>query len=408
MANQLLTISMITPESQRVLSNHLVLTKCVNRTFDNDFGVKGAKIGQTVNVRKPAQYTLRTGPVVDLQAQTETYAPLVFQNSIGVDLDFTSQEKTFSLDLYSDRVIKPAVIKIANGIDALGYALVNQFYNAVGTPGTALTASTAPAAILSAIAKLYENDAPVEDGLLSAIYGPQFNAILSAAQQTLFNPSKNISDTYIKGFVSTFGGANHYMSQTMPTHTIGTYGGSPVTNSATPQTGSSLITSGWTATSTVLNVGDIFTIAGVYSVNPQTKDSTGSLQQFAVTTATVTDGSGNSTIQISPAIVASGPFQNVTNAAANTQTITVLGSSTRNYSQALVFHRDAIMMANKDLEVPKAGIIDGMYVREGETGVGVRVVEAYDVRTDQWITRADSMVAWAPLYAQLAARVALT
>lgn len=405
MANQLLTISMITAESARILSNNLVLAKVVNRDFDDEFGIPDAKIGQTINVRKPAQYTLRTGSVVDLQAQTETYAPLTFTDPIGVDLDFTSQEKTFSLDRYSERVIKPSVVRIANGIDALGYAQMNNIYNYYGAPGTALTTTTARDAVLGAIAKLYDNDVPVEDGALSFLNGSSFNAVLSGSNASLFNPQTEISEIYVKGMQGTFGGASHYMSQLVPSHTNGVYGGVPVTNSATPQTGSSLITNGWTATSTTLNVGDVFTIGGVYAVNPQTKSQYSYLQAFTVTAKTTTDGSGNSTISMSPAIVASGPFQNVSNAAANSQTITVIGASGALSQQAIGLHRDALMLANVDLIAPKRGVEDAYYVKDEQTNVGVRVVEAFDIRTNQHITRLDSMVAWAPLYPQLGIRV---
>jgi hypothetical protein len=405
MANQLLTISMITAESARVLSNNLVLSKTVNRSFDEDFGIKGAKIGQTINVRKPARYDLRTGSVVDLQAYTQTYATLTFTDPIGVDLDFTSQEKTFSLDLYSENVIKSAVTRVANGIDKLGYDLVNSVYNASGTPAVALTTSTARDAVLATIAQLYENDAPVEDGMLSFINSPSFNGVLSGSNSALFNPTKEISEIYIKGFQGEFGGAKHYMSQLVPSHTVGTYGGTPLTNAATAQTGASLITDGWTVTSTVLKVGDIFTIDGCYAVNPQTKSALSYLQQFVVTADTVTDGSGNSTIAISPAIVASGPFQNVSTPAANNKAITVLGASTAVGQQSIGFHRDAFMLANKDLIVPTGGVESAFYVRDPQSNIGVRVVEAFDVRTNQHITRLDSMVAWAVLYPQLASRL---
>lgn len=403
-ANQLLTISMITAESARVLGNNLVLAKCVNRDYDNDFAIKGAKIGQSLNVRKPARYTTRTGSVVDIQGQTETYAPLTFVDPYGVDLSFTSQEMTFSLDEFANRVIKPAVVAIANKVDSVGFGLVNSVYNVIGTPGVALTAATARTAVLNSAAKLYDNDAPVGGSDLHFISGSAFNATLSDSNASIFNPSKEISDIYVKGMQGTFGGYSHYMDQLIPSHKNGTFGGSPVTNSGTPQTGSSLITNGWTASTTVLNVGDIFTIAGVFAVNPQTKDVYSYLQPFTVTTATVTDGSGNSTIAISPAIVASGPFQNVSNAAANTQAIVVIGASTVSGSQALGFHKDAFMLANQELVLP-TGVEAASYVRDEQSKIGIRLVSQYDIRTNQHISRFDTMIAWAVLYPQLACRV---
>lgn len=404
MANSLLTISMITAESARVLSNNLVLAKCVNRDFDDEFAIKGAKIGQSLNVRKPARYTTRTGSVVDIQAHTETYAPLTFTDPMGVDLAFTSQELTFSLDDFAKRVIKPAVVAIANKVDATGFGLVNSTYNYVGAPGTALDSTTARAAVLSAASRLYQNNAPVDDGDLHFISDSNFNAVLSGSNAALFNPQREISDIYVKGMQGDFGGFKHYMDQLVPTHKVGVYGGSPVTNSATPQTGSSLLTTGWTATTTALNVGDIFTIADVYAVNPQTKQVYTYLQPFTVTATSVTAGDTTSTVSITPAIVASGPFQNVSNAAANNKALVVIGAQNVVSQQAIGFHRDAFMLANQELVLPR-GVEDASYVRDDETKIGIRAVSQYDIRTNQHITRLDTMTAWAVLYPQLCTRV---
>lgn len=405
MANQLLTISMITAESARVLGNNLVLAKCVNRDYDDDFAVKGAKIGQNLNVRKPARYATRTGSVVDIQAQTETYAQLTFVDPIGVDLSFTSQELTFSIDDFANRVIKPAVVAIANKVDSDGFALVNGNFNYVGTPGTALVASTARTAVLNAAARLYDNDAPVGGDELHFISGSSFNAVLADSNASLFNPSSEISETYIKGMQGNFGGFECYMDQLVPAHTNGVYGGSPtMLTTGTAQTGSSISTVGWTATTTSLNVGDVFTIAGVYGVNPQTKSVYSWLQPFTVTAPTVTSGTGTSTISISPAIVASGPFQNVSAAPATSAAIVVIGASTVTSQQALGFHRDAFMLANQELELPM-GVETAEYVEDEQTKIGIRLVSQYDIRTNQHISRFDTMVAWASLYPQLATRV---
>jgi uncharacterized protein (UPF0297 family) len=396
---------MITTEAARILGNQLVLAKCVNRDYDEDFAIKGAKIGQSLNIRKPARYTARIGTVVDIQAQTETYAPLTFTNPIGVDLAFTSQEMTFSLDDFASRFIKPAIVRIANTVDAQGYALVNNSYMYVGTPGTALTSATARTAVLQAAAKLYDNDAPVDSGDLHFISGSDFNAVLSDSNASLFHPTKQVSDAYIKGMQGTFGGFEHYMGQAVPSRTNGVYGGSPtMLTTGTPQTGSSLSTVGWTATSTTLNVGDIFTIANVFGVNPQNYTNYKWLQPFTVTAATVTDGAGASVIQVSPAIVSSGPFQNVSAAPATSAAIVVIGASGASTQQAIGFHRDAIMLANQELVTP-GNVEESSYIRDEQTNIGIRFASQWDIRTNQHIQRFDTMVAWASLYSQLLTRV---
>jgi hypothetical protein len=381
MANTLLTISMITNEAAMVLGNNIVLAKCVNRDYDQDFGVVGAKIGQTINIRRPVRPVTRTGPVVDIQSAVETYSPLVFSDPIGVDYAFTSYEMTFSIDDFSNRFIKPAMVAIANQVDKVGFDLMNKVYNLVGTPGTPLTTSTARDAVLAAAAKLYDNLAPVDDGNLHFINGSQFNAVLSGSNAALFNPQKEISDIYVKGFQGDFGGFRHYMDQLVQGHTNGTYGGTPLVNGG-GQTGASLVTDGWTPTTTSLNVGDVFTIAGVFMVNGQTRQNTGILQQFTVTAQTVTSGGGASTIAISPAIVISGGFQNVTNAPADNAAITVAGASQDFYNQSLGFHKDAFMLANKELVLP-VGVERAMYGKDPQSNVGIRVVQQYDKQAQE-------------------------
>ena len=409
MSNTLLTTSMITREAARVLSNNLVLAKCVNRDYDDEFGIAGAKIGQTLNVRLPVRPQAAQQAVANIQGANEAFTPLTFGNPYNVSYAFTSQEMLFDIDDFSNRFIKPAMIQLANTIDYAGYqAVMPLVYNQVGTPGTAQTTATARDTVLAAAALLYNNDAPIDDGMLHCINTPGFNATLSGSNASLFNPQKEISESYVKGMQGSFGGFEHYMSQNVQGHTVGVYGGSPVANSVTAQTGSSIITDGWTATTTVLNAGDVITFAGVFAVNPQTKANLGYLQQFVVTAPTVTDGSGNSTISISPAIVTSGGTQNVSNGVANNSAITVVsGASGSSHTYSLAFHRDAIMAANKDLPLP-GGVAMADYVKDPMSGIGVRVVQQYDVRNDQFITRFDSQVAWAPLYAQLACKIAVS
>jgi hypothetical protein len=407
MSNTLLTTSMITREAARVLSNNLVLAKTVNRDYDSEFAIAGAKIGQTLNVRKPVRPTTSQGPVANIQGANESYAPLTFTDPYNVSYAFTSQEMQFSIDDFSERFIKPAMVALANKIDAVGYAaIMNKVYNQVGTPGTPLTEATARAQVLQAAATLYNNDAPVDSGDLHCINTPAFNAILSGSNAALFNPQREISENYVKGLQGEFGGFKHYLSQNVPSLTLGAYGGTPEAVSVTPQTGSSIVTGGWTPTTTVLKAGTVITFDGVYMVNPQTKLDLGILQQFVILEDVTADGAGAATLTVSPAIVTTGGTQNVTNGVADTAAINVVsGASGTSHAYSLAFHRDAIMCANKDLPLP-AGVAMADYVKDPMSGIGIRVVQQYDVRNDQFITRFDTQVAWAPLYEQLAVRIA--
>jgi hypothetical protein len=396
---KLLSTSMITTESARILSNNLVLGKSANRDFDTDFGVRGAKIGSVVNIRRPIRPRERYGPVIDPTAVVESYTPLAFTGPIGVDYAFTSTEMKLSIDDFSNRFIKPAMVRIANIIDVQGYTqLLSTTGQTVGTPGTALTSATAADAVLMAAAKLYEQGVQPDDGMLTEVNSPQFNAVLASGSSKLFNPTSEISRVYRKGTMGEFGGAEHFVSGNLGRHTVGTFGGTARVNGA-GQTGDSLVTDGWTATTTSLNPGDSFTIAGVNAVGPTGK-SLGYLRQFSVTTKTVTNGAGASTISFSPAIEVG---VTVDAAPADDALITVLGTTGQSFAHAIMFHRDSLLLASVDLDVPPN--VEGSFMRDTESGIGIRFIRDYDVRTDQWISRFDVMTAWGSLYPQLAVRI---
>lgn len=397
---------MITRESLRVLTGNLKFATNVNRGFNDEFAIKGAKIGQTLNIRKPARYNGRTGPVVSLEAQTETYVPLTLDQQYGVDLAFTSAEQTMSLDLYSQRVIKPAMAQIANRIDAFVASQARKVYNQVGTPGTAISSLTSQQRldlVLASGVKL-DNTLTPRDGTRSFLMDPGTQAALAGAGVTLFNPAGVISDQYRTGQLTEALGFGMYMDQNLPIIGASTYAGTPKVNGA-GQSGSSLVTDGWTSGASTLTEGAVFTIAGVYAVNPQSKAVLRDLQQFVVT-ATVSDSSGAMSIGISPAIVASGAFQNVSAAPADNADITVAAATGVATPLSVAFHPDAFVAGFAELDVP-GGVDMAARETDPDTGVSVRIVRQYDIVTDRWITRFDTLFGANTLYEQLAVRVAV-
>lgn len=401
MANQILTISMITRESLRVLVNNLTFAKGVNRQYDDQFAIKGAKIGSTLNIRKPARYVGRSGPTISIESQTETYVPLTLATQRGVDVQFDSADLHLSMDDFSERYLKPAMANVANFIDADGMALASQVYNSVGTPGT--TPSTLQT-YLDANALLANNATP-QDDMRSVIINPIAESKIVNALTTIFNPAKTISAQYEEGKMGRAIGLKWSMDQNVQTHTSGAFSGTPLVNGAN-QSGSSLITDGWgNSIASLLTVGDIFTIAGVLAVNPQSRQSTGQLQQFVVTALASSDGGGNSTLAISPAITASGQFQNVTAVPADNAALTVLGAASTASPLNLVHHRDAFVLGSADLPLP-GGVDMASRVSDPESGLSVRMIRDYDVVNDLFVTRLDVLYGWACLYPQLACRVA--
>ena len=411
MANTLLTISMITREALRVLENNLTFTKYVHRDFDDSFGRAGAKIGTVLNIRKPARYAGRVGQGLSIEDATETQVPLTLTTQRGVDIAFTSQDLALSVDDFSDRFIRPALANVANNVDFDGLQQYLNVYNTVGTPGTVPNALLT---YLQAGQRLDEEAAPRDD-LRSLVISPAMQATIVDTLKGLFQSAQDIATQYESGKMGLSIGFKWSMDQNVGINVVGQLGGSPTVNQAA-QTGSSLVTNNWTASAaTRLLKGNVFTIGsgstGVYAVNPQSKQSTGALRQFVATAAGVSDGSGNMTISISPSIIVSGPFQNVTGQSAPITgpaagaTINVLGAANTASPQGLAFHKDAFALGCADLPLP-GGVDMAARVSDKQLGLSIRLVRAYDINTDRFPTRIDLLYGWQTLYAELACRVA--
>lgn len=400
MANAFLTISMITKEAARILENNLTFTKGVNRTYDDQYSRSGAKIGDTLKIRKPPRYTVRTGAALSTQDVTETSVNLQLATQAGVDITFTSKDLALSIDDFADRILKPGVAAVANKIDRDGLALYTSVFNAVGTPGTVPTTLKT---FLDGKVKMTDGGCP-QDDLISAVVGAQVEANMADAGKALFHASKEIEEQYRNGKMGMYGGMKWSMDQNVNTATVGPQGGTPLVNGAA-QTGATLATKGWTAAAASrLVVGDIFTIAGVNHVNPQSRASNGVLQQFVVTAAFSSDGSGNGSISISPPITTSGAFQTVDASPADSAAITVLGAANAVSPQHLIYHRDAFAFASADLQLPN-GVDMAARISSEKLGMSVRMVRAYDINNDAFPCRLDVLYGWAPVYPELATRV---
>lgn len=402
---------MITREALRVLENNLTFTKFVRRDFDDSFGKAGAKIGTVLNIRKPARYTGRVGQGLSIEDATETQVPLVLNTQRGVDIAFTSQDLGLSVDDFSDRFIRPAIANVANAIDFDGlqqYLNINNTVGVYGTPPNALLT------YLQAGQRMDEEAAP-RDAYRSLVISPAAQATIVDTLKGLFQESTEIGRQYAEGTMGRTIGFKWSMDQNVGVNTVGVLGGAPtVTNAG--QTGATLVTGAWTAAALKrLLRGNVFTIGsgatGVFAVNPQSKQSTGALRQFVATTDGSSDGAGAMTINISPSIIVSGPFQNVTGLTgpitgpANGATINVLGAASTASPQGLAFHKDAFVLGCADLPLP-GGVDMASRVGDKQVGLSIRMVRAYDINTDRFPTRIDVLYGWATLYQELACRIA--
>lgn len=404
MADQFLTIGKITREAAMVLENSVKVVEKINKEYSKEFAVSGAKIGNVVNVRKPVRYIGRSGQALAPEDITETSVPLTLTTQFGVDMLYTTADLLLNIDDFSKRIISPAIKAIANRVDFDATLLYQTVYNTIGTPGTI------PNALLNYLnvnQRLSEEACPPDDR--SIVITPAMEATIVDALKGLFNSQPKLKAQFETGNMQdkTLGFNSWDMDQNIRSHTVGVLGGTPTVNGAN-QTGASLITQAWTSAAlTRLNKGDVFTIgtltSGVLAVNPQNRQSTGALRQFVVTAPGVSDGSGNMTISISPSIVISGPFQNVTQAPPNSATINVLGAASTVTPQALAFHPDAFMMATADLPLPNG--VD-MKDQQNYKGVSIRLIRDYDINTDREPTRTDTLYGLNALYPELACRLA--
>ena len=408
--NTFLTISQITYEAARVLVNNLVFGNQISRDYDDQFHIAGAKVGDTINVRKPPRYTVRSGRTIAIQDVTETFTALTLSNQIGVDLNWTSADMLLSIDNFSTRILKPAIAPVANKIDLDGLALYTSIFNAVGTPGTT------PNALLTYLlsgAKLDDNAAPQDDDR-SIVMNPIAQANIIDSLKGLFQSSERIAEQYEKGKMGIAGGFNWYMDQNVAVHTVGPLGGTPLINTSVATTvpgvafvqgATSLTTDGWTAAAAArLKKGDVLTIASTFGVNPQSRLSTGQLQQFVVTADVSSAADGSALVPVFPELRTTGATQTIVAFPADNAAITVLGAANTVSPQNMSFHRNAFVLGMADLPMPPG--VRGSRVTDDELGVSIRVLEGYDIKEDLYIVRLDALYGYAVIYPELAARIA--
>jgi len=410
MANTLVTPSWVTKETARGYVNNLKFVACINKEYSDQYVQAGAKVGNTVNVRMPVRFTATHGQAFQQQNIFESTVPVTLNDQVNVGMGWSSAQATTEVDMVRDRYVKPAADSLANAVDVSAYSTVFlDVWNAVGTPGT--TPSTT-LTYLQALTKLIDQAAPTSG--ICAVLDPLAMTTIANTASSLFNPSATQSENYRDGMFGRkqLGIDEWYYDQNVQGYTTGSStAATPLVNGAN-QTGSTLVTDGWASSASTLNKGDIFTIGGVYSVNPQSYSSTGRLQQFVVTATTTSSGVDMASLPISPSIITSGPLQTVSNSPANNAVITVVGftnpsggtMTATGSPQSLVFHPDAFTLATADLATPSGGA-KSSFVRSKQYGISIRWVEQYDILNDQNPSRFDILIGPATLQARLACRV---
>lgn len=389
MPNTLLTRLEITRKAIRLFTNSNAFIKNIDRQYDNQFAVVGAKIGATLKVRLPNDYTVTDGPGLSLQDTAEQQTTLTVATQRHVDTGFSTAEMALSLDDYAERITKPKMNNLGGNVaktvmQAIGRSAANARANFSGTTIISPNAQT----FVEAGAILDDNSAPLmgTKGDRKIINDPWTDARTSTSLQGLFNPSGPISEQYAIGGMKSALGLSWMRDQTVIKHTAGTFTAGAI--SGANQTGTTLTTGAITGT---LNAGDIITIAGVNAVNRVTKESTGMARQFVVTANVLTAATS---IPIYPALIPPNPitgtevqYQTVTASPADLATISLYTAPSAVYRKSLAYAPEAITMVTADLYMPTKGVIDS--ARAQFDGISMRSISAYLPGSDQAINRDD-------------------
>lgn len=388
MSNTTLTADIIAKMALPILDNELGWLGKIHRGYEDEFNkeVNGYKVGDTISIRRPADFVVRTGPTLDTKDVIEGKVTLSVDQQIGVDFQFTSTDLTLKVEDMATRIIKPAMINLANYVAAdVATTFYQGFYNWVGDAGQKINSY---ADFAKGPERLDEMAVPTSDRI--ALLSPADNWGLVGAQTALY-ANGLVTDAYRKGSLGEIGGVTTYMSQVTPTHVAGTRtNATPLTDGNTQEVTydtakntwtQTIVTDGW-ASSATLTKGDVFTIDGVYMVNPKTKASTGILQQFVIqanTTANETT-SNDTTLTISPPIIVTGPHQTCTYSGNfDGRTITNVGTASTAYKQNMVFHKNAGALVVVPMELPAGAY--GAH-RESKNNLSVRIIPIYDGTND--------------------------
>jgi hypothetical protein len=407
-AHSLITVPVFAETAAKILENELVFASRCDRALEGEFEGKtnGFEKGDTVSMRKPNQAAVRVGRVADPQDVVEGKTTLVVDKQIGYDFQITSKDRTQQLGDLAERVIRPAMVSIAQYIDQDLASMFTGVWNAVGTFGTDI--STFPA-WMKGVRRLNEMAVPSDSR--SAILSPADEAALVGNQSAMYVESL-AKAAYRDGGIGRIAQVDTFMTQNAPVLTTGTRTNGAVNGASQATTyaaakdsvtwGQTINIDGVGAAGTIKK-GEIFTLAGVFAINPRSKVAYPYLQDFTVTADATADGSGVvNGLAIAPAIITTGAFQTVSAAPADNAVVTFRGTASTNYQQNLMFHRNAFSLAVVPLVMPE-GAVNGS--RKSHKGVSVRVVPYFDGTNDISNWRLDVLYGYRATQPGLATRI---
>ena len=407
--NVYLTDDIILREMLRILKSSAVGIKKVHRNLEKHFG----NVGDTISIEKPFKAKTAEGRTLSIQPMADQKVPFKIDRQRNFGLQFTQRDRTLNIRNFRQRYLQSGVVQLGVDIEqSVLECAVKKTYNVSGTPGTAVTSD-----MITDAASYMTGVAVPEDGMRTGILNIRDGAAIDKEMKGKYNPEM-VKGAIQRGYLGPIADVDMYRSAVMPVHQVGDYGGTPLVNGA-GQTGSTLVTDGWTASkANLLRVGDAISINGVYEIHPNTRLSTGRLQTFVVTEVASSNGSGQSSIKISPAIndgnvtttnaagetVPLAAYQNVSNAPADNAIITVVGTANLYYRQDVLFHRDAFTLCMVEKELPESAPVKARITDE-ETGLSLSMTAQYDITEDMQVYRVDAVWGVDALMPELAHRL---
>ena len=400
MANTLLSPTIIAKEALMQLKNNMVMGGVVHREYKKEYD---AKIGSTLTIRKPVKFRAKDGATLDEVDIYEGSTSITVSSQKHVAWAFSSQELSLNIEEYSERYIKPAMIALANQVDADGMALYKNIHNCVGTPG-----STPDSFADVALAAMRLDDEAVPSDGRVLVMNPAAAWSIAGAMTSLYNPQM-VKDSVRRGAIGHFAGFDTYMDQNVPNHTTGKFDGTLMVGANASSADETLYITGFSSASvTVLKEGDVFAVSGVNAVNPVSGSSTGVPRQFVVTADVTSSAGGSAEAGISPILYDSTqsetmlPYQTVDTLPVAAATITPVGSENTAYPQNLAFHKNAFALVTVPLALPDGAAFKA---RESAHGLSLRVIKDYDITNDKDIIRIDILYGWKCIYPELACRL---
>jgi hypothetical protein len=384
---------MVTREALRIAHEKLSFLGTIDRSYDSSYAKTGAKIGDTLRVRNPNQYTRRQGSrVMDVQDQAETTQNVTVAQQDGVDMKFNSAELSLSIDELSRRYIEPATAVLVSGIESdVLQSVTKDVYQYTGTT-TEVVGATDLDAVSQARAKLNMSLAPKDNDRCIQMDSVTMASVVGGGR-SLFHDGQQLSTAFKEGYLGRFGGTNFYENDRTYSHTSGS-DHTTVDIDAAVSDGDSQIT----LAGGVLTVGDTFTIAGVKQVHPETKAAYAHDQQFVVTSVVT----ASTVYAISPSIITSGAKQNVDHLPSLNDVVSVYAGDSVVYQSNLMYHKDAFTFVTADLPIMDDSI---RCVRRMQDGLSIRVWQGSDIRNDELLLRMDILYGWKSLRPEWACRV---